>query len=70
MTTAEVNWPDEVAGMPQKIRDVMKSIPPEVKSECKLVHHQLGHPGRATMLRMAKLANKGPMHLRFIRHWQ
>eukprot|EP00971_Amphidinium_carterae_P306550 6091802-Amphidinium_carterae.1 len=70
MTTSDFDWPDEIEGMPEKIRNIMKSIPADVKAECKLVHHQLGHPGRATMLRMAKLAHKGPLHIKFLRHWQ
>eukprot|EP00971_Amphidinium_carterae_P324871 6454858-Amphidinium_carterae.1 len=64
MTTGtETQWPDEIAGMPARVRDVLKSVPDAVKAECKLVHHQLGHPSRATMLRMAKLANKGALHI-------
>eukprot|EP00971_Amphidinium_carterae_P133818 2650902-Amphidinium_carterae.1 len=70
MTTAEVDLPDEIDGMPSRVREVLKSIPQNIKSECKLVHHQLGHPGRATMIRMAKLAQKGPLYIRFLKHWQ
>eukprot|EP00971_Amphidinium_carterae_P343830 6483845-Amphidinium_carterae.1 len=70
MTTSDFECQDEIEGMPEKVRNVMKSIPADIKAECKLVHHQLGHPGRATMLRMAKLAHKGPLHIKFLRHWQ
>eukprot|EP00971_Amphidinium_carterae_P349931 6491302-Amphidinium_carterae.2 len=70
MTDTEIELPDEVGGMPARIREAIKSVPAAVKAECKRVHHQLGHPGRAVMIRMAKLAGKSHLHLRFLKHWQ
>eukprot|EP00971_Amphidinium_carterae_P329576 6462139-Amphidinium_carterae.1 len=39
--------PDLAEGAPEVVKHMMKEIPEHVKKEVKLVHHQLGHPGRA-----------------------
>ena len=50
-------------------REKLLTIPEEVKLEVRKAHHQLGHPSRSSLLRMARAAGKSEPYLEYIRLW-
>eukprot|EP00971_Amphidinium_carterae_P350878 6491786-Amphidinium_carterae.1 len=59
----------QMESKPAAVQSVLRGIGEEVKREIRRVHHDLGHPHRTVMLRLAKLAKKPPEYLYYIKHW-
>ena len=57
-------------GMPVELRDRLALVSPEVRDEVRRAHHQLGHPGRDTMSRLARLSKKSDDHIFYIKHFK
>ena len=60
---------EEVAGLSVAVKERIRLIPNEVKEEIRRAHHQLGHPGREVLLRLARAAKKSEDHLFYIKNW-
>eukprot|EP00971_Amphidinium_carterae_P352846 6492750-Amphidinium_carterae.1 len=55
--------------LPEHVRSELSGIPESVKTEVRRIHHDLGHPAKGVLLRMAKLAGKSEHHLKYIRYF-
>eukprot|EP00971_Amphidinium_carterae_P178240 3535643-Amphidinium_carterae.1 len=55
--------------LPEHIKAQLADIPESIRAETRRVHHDLGHPSRGVLLRMAKMAGKSEQHLRYIKHF-
>eukprot|EP00971_Amphidinium_carterae_P151456 3002912-Amphidinium_carterae.1 len=58
-----------MAAAPTAIQERMANVPDSVKAECRRAHHELGHPERRALLRLARLAGKSADHLFYLKHW-
>ena len=54
---------EETDGLPQGVKD-------KLKREIRKAHHDPRHPSKTALMRLARLAKKGPDHLYYIKHWQ
>ena len=61
---------EETQGLSADMRDRMALLPAKLKLEVRRAHHQLGHPSKAVLLRLARMAGKSEDHLWYIKNWQ
>ena len=61
---------EETDGLPQEAKDKLSTIPEQVRREVRKAHHDLGHPSKTALMRLARLAKKSPDHLYYIKQWQ
>ena len=67
--TVEGDWSE--TEIPAKDREnVLRTVPKEVRREVRRAHYGLGHPTRATLIRMLKLGGDSAAALAYAKKWQ
>jgi len=64
----EGNWSEQE--IPETHREsILRKVPKETRREVRRTHNGLGHPSRATLLRMMKLGNATPAAIEYAKIW-